>query len=124
MKAIGRKTWVIAEGYIPPDSTSTKPDLISHEAACIVNTGDVDAHVSLTLYFTDRNPAGPYELLVPARRTRHFRFNDLDDPEPVPRGADYSTLIESDVPVVVQHTRLDSRKSELALMTTVAYADG
>ena len=61
---------------------------------------------------------------MPARRTLHLRFNDLDDPEPVPRDTDYASVIRSDVPVVVQHTRLDSRKAEIALMTTVAYADG
>jgi hypothetical protein len=32
-------------------------------------------------------------------------------------------VIESDVPIVVQHTRLDSRQSENALMTTMAFAD-
>jgi hypothetical protein len=33
-------------------------------------------------------------------------------------------VIESDVPVVVQHTRLDSRQAENALMTTIAFAEG
>ena len=42
-------------------------------------------------------------------------------PEPIPRDTDYSSLIESDVPVVVQHTRLDSRQAENALMSTIAY---
>jgi hypothetical protein len=31
-------------------------------------------------------------------------------------------VIESDVPIVVQHTRLDSRQAENALMTTIAFA--
>ena len=39
----------------------------------------------------------------------------------MPRDTDYASLIESDVPVVVQHTRLDSRQPELAIMTTLAY---
>ena len=30
-------------------------------------------------------------------------------------------VIEADVPVVVQHTRLDSRQAQNALMTTIAY---
>jgi hypothetical protein len=30
-------------------------------------------------------------------------------------------VIRSDVPIVVQHTRLDSRQAENALLTTVAY---
>lgn len=75
-------------------------------------------------YISDREPVGPYRVSVPARRTRHLRFNDLIDPEPVPRRTDYASVIESDVPVVVQHTRLDSRQAENALITTVAYPDG
>ncbi|MGA7126873.1 MAG: sensory rhodopsin transducer, partial [Chthoniobacterales bacterium] len=67
---------------------------------------------------------GPYRLTVPARRTRHFRFNDLRDPEAIPVGTSYASLLESDQPVVVQHTRLDSRQSENALMTTIAYPSG
>jgi len=69
----------------------------------------------------DREPVGPYRLLVPARRARHFRFNNLDDPAPIPVGTSYSSLIESDVPVVVQLTRLDSRQSENALLSTIAF---
>jgi hypothetical protein len=52
-----------------------------------------------------------------------LRFNDLHDPEPIPKETDYASVIESDVPIVVQHTRLDSRQSELALMSTVAYSE-
>jgi hypothetical protein len=58
---------------------------------------------------------------VPARRTVHQRFNGLDDPEPVPRDTDYAALIESDAPIVVQHTRLDSRQPANALLTTIAF---
>ena len=121
--SIGRTRWVIAEGYIPGRSTGPEPQMTSHETACILNSGDVDAQVRITLYFADREPAGPYTLTVPARRTRHVRFNDLTDPAPVPRDTDYASVIEADVPVVVQHTRLDSRQAELALLSTVAFAD-
>jgi hypothetical protein len=122
-RAIGRRRWAIAEGYIPATSQGPAPEMLSHETACILNPGDRDAHVVLTVYFADREPAGPYRLTVPARRTRHVRFNDLDDPEPIPRGTDYSSVIESDVPIVVQHTRLDSRQEANALLSTVAFAD-
>ena len=64
----------------------------------------------------------PIRKLLPARRTLHLRFNDLDDPEPIPQETNYASLIESDVPIVVQHTRLDSRQAENALITTIAYA--
>jgi hypothetical protein len=96
--------------------------MTSHETACILNAGDRDAHVEITLFYSDREPAGPYLITVPARRTLHLRFNELDNPEPVPRDTDYASVIESDVPIVVQHTRLDSRQAEEALLSTIAYA--
>ncbi len=120
---IGSRRWAIAEGYIPASSTGPEPDFTSHETACLLNTGTREACVSLTVYFTDRAPAGPYEIRVPAQRTKHVRFNDLVDPEPIPRGTDYASVITSDVPIVVQHTRLDSRQSENALLTTIAYSE-
>ena len=120
---IGRTTWAIAEGYIPAWSHGPEPEFTSHETACILNTNDVPANVTITIYFSDRDPAGPYRFQVAARRTKHVRFNDLRDPEAIPRGTDYASVIESDVPIVVQHTRLDSRQAETALLTTVAYAE-
>jgi hypothetical protein len=95
----------------------------SHEAFCVLNVSEEDAHVRLTIFFSDREPAGPYELTVPARRTQHVRFNSLQSPEPIPSDTNYASLIESDVPIVVQHTRLDSRQFENALMTTIAFPD-
>jgi hypothetical protein len=120
---IGRMRWAIAEGYIPGWSHGPEPAMTSHETACILNASDHDAHVEIRVYFADREPAGPYAITVPARRTRHVRFNDLTDPEPIPRSTDYASVIESDVPVVVQHTRLDSRQADNALITTIAYSD-
>jgi hypothetical protein len=120
--ALGRTTWAIPEGYIPRYSHGPEPELTSHETAVLLNAGDGDAHVRITIYFADREPAGPYELTVPARRTRHLRFNELRDPEPIPLGTDYSSVFESDVQIVVQHTRLDSRQAEEALLSTIAYS--
>jgi hypothetical protein len=119
---IGHKIWAIAEGYIPSKSTGPAPTMTSHETACILNAGDRDANVRLTIYFTDKDPVGPYVVIVPAKRTKHLRFNDLNDPAPIPRDTDYACVIESDVPIVVQHTRLDSRQAENALMSTMAFA--
>ena len=119
---IGKTRWAIAEGYIPPDSDGEDRRFLSHETACMLNTSDRDAHVRITLYFSDREPVGTYNVTVAARRTLHLRFNDLADPAPVPRDTDYSSVFESDVPIVVQHTRLDSRKAALALLSTVAYS--
>jgi len=119
---IGRKHWAVAEGHIPGWSHGPGPEMTSHEAACVLNTSFQEANVILTIFFTDRDPAGPYKIKVPARRTLHLRFNDLHDPEPVPVGKDFSFTVDSDVPVVVQHTRLDSRQAENALISTIGFS--
>lgn len=125
MSEWGRKVWAIAEGYIPGRSESGgDPALVSHETACLLNTTDRDADVVITLFFTDREPVGPYNVKVAARRTRHVKFNDLSDPQPVPRDTAYASLIVSSEPIVVQHTRLDSRDPAIALLSTIAYAAG
>lgn len=123
MKAFGKKAWVIAEGYIPSYGNGPEPEFTSHETACILNTSNQEAHVEITLFFADRDPVGPYKVTVGAQRTKHLRFNELKDPEAVPKDTDYASVIESDVPVVVQHTRLDSRQAENALLTTIAYSE-
>jgi hypothetical protein len=124
MEAIGRRRWAIAEGYIPSESAFSDRALISHETACILNAGDRDAQVAITIFFADGEPVGPYRVTVGARRTLHLRFNDLVDPHPVPLDTDYASVFDSDVPIIVQHTRLDSRRSELALLSTMAYSEG
>jgi hypothetical protein len=124
LESIGRRRWAIAEGYIPSQSSFSDPALISHETACILNAGDREAHVSITIFFAGREPVGPYRVTVPPRRTLHLRFNDLEEPAIIPRDTEYSSVFESDVPVIVQHTRLDSRHAEISLMSTTAYADG
>ncbi|MGY2876312.1 hypothetical protein ACVW00_003502 [Marmoricola sp. URHA0025 HA25] len=121
MEPLGTTTWVIPEGHVPGRSTGEGRALESHETACVLNVADQDAHVEIMLFFADREPAGPYRFTVPARRTVHQRFNDLSDPEPVPRDTDYASVLTSDVPVVVQHSRLDSRQPALALLSTVAW---
>jgi hypothetical protein len=119
---IGRRRWAIAEGYIPSASHGPAPQMTSHETVCLLNSSDEDAHVEVTVFYADREPVGPYRVTVAARRTKHVRFNDFSGPEPLPRDTDFATVIESDVPIVVQHTRLDSRQAENALMTTIAFA--
>lgn len=121
MKQIGRKIWAIAEGYIPSGSTGPAPRLTSHEACCILNAGTTDARLTITIFFENREPAGPFRFVAEARRSLHLRFNDFSNPEKIPLDTAYSSLIEADAPVVVQHTRLDSRQAANALLSTIAY---
>ena len=69
MEAIGRRRWAIPEGYIPSESSYSDRELVSHETACILNAADRDAHVTLIIFFADREPVGPYRVTVAARRT-------------------------------------------------------
>ncbi|MCA9797595.1 MAG: sensory rhodopsin transducer [Candidatus Eremiobacteraeota bacterium] len=118
----GKKLWALAEGYIPEWSHGPKPELESHGTICVLNAGDQEAQLELTIYFADREPAGPYQMKVPARRTHHIRFNELRDPEAIPKGKDFASVLSSQVPVVVQHTRIDTRQAEAALMSTIGYS--
>lgn len=113
---IGTTTWVIGDGYVPPGSSGDDPALASHESACMLNANPEPARVELTVYFADREPDGPHLLEIPGRRIRHQRLDEL-----VPAGTDYSVVIQADRPIVVQHTRLDSRQAANALMSTIAF---
>lgn len=121
-RATGRRCWAIAEGYLPGWSHGPEPELASHETLCVLNTGAAAADIALWLYFTDREPAGPYRFSVAARRTLHLRLGELSDPEPAPRETDFACLIQATHPIVVQHTRLDSRQAELGLLSTIAWS--
>ena len=119
---IGKTRWAIPEGYIPEGSTGPEPEMSSHETLCILNATDEEASVEITVFFSDRDPAGPYEETVPAERTVHLRFNEFEEPE-IPKGEPFASVVESDVPIVCQHTRLDSRQAENALLSTIAYGE-
>jgi hypothetical protein len=116
----GARVWLIPDGYLPSKSQGEVP---SHEAICVLNTGARDARLRITFYFEDRPPLREVEVVVPAERTRHVR---TDQPEQLggqvlPRGVPYAVRVQSDQPVVVQHSRLDTSATALALMTTLAH---
>lgn len=119
-KQHGDKVWMIADAYYPEFSTGKFP---SHEAVCVLNTGDADAHISLTLYFEDRDAMKGFDFVCPAERTIHERMDKIKAKNglSVPQGVPYAILVESDVPVVVQYSRMDTTQAEMALMTTMAY---
>jgi hypothetical protein len=121
MTGAGHRTWYIPDGYLPP--TSYTGSLISHEAVCVLNPGGAEATVRLTIYFEDREPLRDLINRVPAERTLHIR---LDKPEHtggqrLPTGVPYAIKVESDVPIIVQHSRLDATQPALALFTTMGY---
>jgi hypothetical protein len=72
MAAIGKRVWAIAEGWLPQGDGFTDRALASHETACILNAGDSDAHIELTVFFADREPVR-YALTVIASSPRSRR---------------------------------------------------
>ena len=56
--------------------------MTSHESICVLNASEEEAHVQIWIFYVDREPVGPYEVSIEARRTKHIRFNDLTDPNP------------------------------------------
>jgi hypothetical protein len=120
MKAYGKKTWLIPDTFL--DSVS-KNGSVSHEAICVINTSDVDADIKLTLFFEDREARTDFSSHCQAMRTHHIRMDKLRnaDGQPIPRDTPYAVLLESNTPLVVQYSRLDTSAAEMALMTTIAY---
>jgi hypothetical protein len=121
---IGHKTWIVPGGHIPLQSTGSEPAFTSRDEISILNTNEQEATIRITIYYTDQEPTGPYNITVKAQRVRHIRFNDLVDPTPVLLDTDYAAVITSNVPVVVQFTRLDTSQPNLATATTMAFPVG
>ena len=124
MTPIGHTTWYIPDGYLSPNAPDLPPDsLISHESVCVLNIGTNPAQVTMTFYFEDREPIRDVRSTVPGERTIHIR---LDKPEmmggaAIPIGVPYAIRVESDVPIIVQHSRMDVSQPALTLMTTMAF---
>lgn len=123
MSSEGAHVWLIPDGFIPEESTGTQE---SHEAICVLNTSGDEAHLSISFYFEEREPIRDARVSVPPERTRHLRTNvpeQLNGVE-VPRGVPYAIRVESDVPVTIQYSRMDTTQPALSLMTAVAYPVG
>ena len=120
---IGDTRWELPGGDVPVDSTGPEPEMVSHERLCLLNAGEEMATLEVTLRYADGHEAGPYPLSVAAERVRHVRINDLIDPYAPPLGRAYGIVVESNVPVVVQWSRQDTRRAENATASTVAYGE-
>ncbi|MCP1182071.1 sensory rhodopsin transducer [Paenibacillus sp. 1781tsa1] len=120
--ATGHTYWVIPDGYIPPESSGT---LESHESICVLNTSATDAELHITIYFEDREPLEDMVAEVQARRTKHIRTASLQSGEhSIPSGVPYAITVSSNIPVIIQYSRLDTTQPELALMSVMAYPLG
>jgi hypothetical protein len=125
-KAIGKKCWVVPDGYIPQLTENDSNNLngyVSHECACILNAGPDDAQIDLAIYFDNTKPVEVNGLVVGAQRCWHLRMDELkQDGKPViARGVPYGLVIKSSEPVVVQMSRLDTTQNNMAFLSTMAH---
>jgi hypothetical protein len=118
---IGRKHWAVAGGHIPFETTGREPDFSSRDRLALLNASLVAAQVEIQVVYADRPQAGPYRICVAPQRLRTVRINDLIDPLPVPLDTAYALIIRSEMPIVVQFTRLDSGSASRALAGGNAY---
>ncbi|MFW6257072.1 MAG: sensory rhodopsin transducer [Bacillota bacterium] len=120
MNTEGKKVWLIPDGFLPEKSNG---DFVSHEAVCVLNTGQKNAHLELTIYFEDREPLKDFHVECAKERTNHIRLDKITNEQgkKIPHGVPYAVKIDSDQPVYVQHSRMDTTQPEMALMSTIAY---
>ncbi len=114
----GKRQWVFPDCELPPPG---EHPLEGHESIIVLNMNDDKATVRFTLYFSDQEPVEGLEAEIEGRRVRCFR---LDHPEDlggyvVPKETQYAVKLVSDVPVVVQYGRLDTRQTNMAFYTTM-----
>jgi len=116
---LGKRLWVFPDTELPPAGDSL---LKGHESIIILNMGDRPAKVSMTLYFTDKDPVRLPALVVGAQRVRCLRMDkESDIGFKIPLETQYAVRLLSDRPVVVQYGRLDPRQTNLAYYTTMGY---
>ena len=117
---LGKKEWIIADGFM---SDSANEKYVSHEAVCVLNLSGTDAEIKITVFFEDKEPLSGFCASCKNNRTNHIRLDKIKnkDGKSIPKEVCYALLIESSVPVIVQHSRMDVSSPDMTLMTTIAY---
>lgn len=122
MSPDGAKVWFIPDGYLatPVDND---PSYKNHEAFCVMNTTEQHAHLLIDFYFADRDPVEGVSVTVPAKRCLHLRTDITEHlgGYALPFDTPYGARIRSDVPIIVQYSRMYSTTRNISLMTTMAY---
>lgn len=120
MNSFGKKQWLIADGYM---SDTKNGDFVSHEAVCVLNLSNETAKINISVYFEDRELLKGFVAECQSERTNHIRLDKIEnnDGVKIQQEVPYALLIESNVPIVCQHSRMDVSQAAMPLMTTIAY---
>ena len=116
--AYGKKVWIFPDAELPPVGVNIIP---GHESIIITNAGEKDAHIKITLFYTDKPPVKDLEVTVKAERVRCLRTNNPEDFGKYTAAFEeqYAIILESDEPVVAQYGRAEPRA--VAFYTTPGY---
>lgn len=122
MNPNGSTLWFIPDGYLAAP-VGPDPNYKNHEAFCVINATDEDAHLLIDIYFADRAPAEGITVTVPAKRCYHIRTDDAQQLGgfQLPFDTPYGARIRANVPVVVQYSRMYATTANISLMTTMAH---
>jgi hypothetical protein len=121
VSACGQRRWAVAAGRIPVRGCGEEPMFTPRNALRLLNTGEDAASVRVMVVYARHDPVGPFRLVVAPRRVRQVRVNDLIFPEAVRLEEGYGLWIESDRPVVVQFTAMDTRARANAATMAMAW---
>ncbi len=119
---IGKKFWILPDCELPQPGEGVAK---GHESVIVVNDSDVDAEITVKLFFTDKDAYEDIHWTVKAGRVRCFRMNRLEDMcgFEVPLETQYAMKLTSSTPIVVQYGRLDNTQANLAFYTTMGYSE-
>lgn len=121
MNKIGKLDWSFSGGRIPFDSTGEEPMFNSHDRISVLNASEEEAEIEIFIFYENDAPVGTYEVEIQPKRLRKIRINDLIDPEAVSLERNYGCYIRSNVPVVIQFSRMHTGQNANAIMGTMAY---
>ena len=121
-ESIGKRIWILPDCELPPEGEGCAK---GHESVIIVNDTNNDAHISVKLFFSDKDAYENIKWIVKAGRVRCFRTNNIDDMcgYRVPLCTQYAMKLTSDCNIVVQYGRLDNTQSNMAFYTTLGYSE-
>ena len=118
-------TWLLPDGFVPTNgSNDENTQWVSHESICVLNTTENTAEFFVDIYFIDREPIRKVPFQVAPERSARVIVGDsyrlanalcLN----VPAGIPFSLKITSEHDIAIQYTRVDTRASNNALMSTL-----
>ena len=94
--------------------------MTSHDKIAVLNLSGEEAVLEICIFYENSSPK-VYEVKLRPQRLKKIRFNDLIDPEAIQMERNFSCYIRSNVPVVIQYSRLNSGSATNAEMTSMAY---